>query len=120
MPRTVSVSPDLHCLRCHKDYVESENTNKSCKIYHSLDVMIEECVDGIHVHKCNGCGEKRNTDCEGNVMFEECAFKGRHTTEFSKIVRDGANPCQRGAHISCAKSRCRRRAWLSHRINHGF
>lgn len=34
---TLAPPPTLHCVRCHKDYVEVENTDRSCLIPHDDD-----------------------------------------------------------------------------------
>src|SRR5882757_1167552 len=39
--------PLLHCVRCHSDYMEIENDNRSCQVPHDEDSAFVEWVSSI-------------------------------------------------------------------------
>lgn len=74
----------LHCVRCHKEYLERENGVESCKVEHCWD-------DGIHWgygcrYQCESCGEYIEEESPGfGFDNETMCFTGTHTTDVDDV-----------------------------------
>ncbi|QRV85301.1 hypothetical protein RhiJN_13319 [Ceratobasidium sp. AG-Ba] len=81
-----SHQPELHCVRCHEEYLESENGPAECQIPHSDLEGVAQDEDGDELRagfEC--CGKefsKRDNIC----------FFGKHTTNEDEVVYYGATP----------------------------
>lgn len=55
--KSLTPPPKLHCVRCHKDYVEVENTDRSCHVAHDDDSAEVEFVGkpGTKYETLYGC-----------------------------------------------------------------
>jgi hypothetical protein len=54
---TLSPPPKIHCVRCHKDYAEVENTDRSCLVPHD-----DESAEVEHARDVNKAGSKYETN----------------------------------------------------------
>ncbi|KAG8742082.1 hypothetical protein FRC10_002018 [Ceratobasidium sp. 414] len=99
---TAALNP-LHCVRCHKSYVEQENNYRSCEIPHvepedvdsepsSDDYDYESDEDGYYgdsdrkggMMKFPCCGERFREADEDKQMKEPCVSK-KHTTNPKEV-----------------------------------
>ncbi|KIM89587.1 hypothetical protein PILCRDRAFT_1931 [Piloderma croceum F 1598] len=74
----------MHCVRCHKEYLERENGMESCKIEHNWE-------DGIHWgngcrYQCESCGEYIKERSPGYGFDNETmCFTSTHTTDVDDV-----------------------------------
>jgi len=91
---TLERPPELHCVRCHWDYLEVENNDHSCCIEH------DDEATGIQQGGSEGkeyqvhmacCGKMFGVDDCGETPDGLC-FEGRHTTDAMRArLRANAN-----------------------------
>lgn len=70
--------PQLHCVRCHKEYTEVENTDRSCLIPHDDESAIVEHVGSTKRHTYEtlwGCCN-RTVEVKENYNFSSCFHSG--------------------------------------------
>ena len=84
----------LHCLRCHSNYFEKNNTTKACKVTH--DVLEEEPdykVGDEYTYSCSSCGAS-GTCSSGDwpPYHEDDCFIGTHTTEEEDVSYGTTTP----------------------------
>ena len=88
---TLSPPPKLHCVRCHKDYVEVENDDRSCLVPHDDDSAEVERVGrgtGLDARKTTGgteyetlwgcCGKTTEGNGDQGPPDGFC-YEGKHT-----------------------------------------
>ena len=81
-PLVLPSTSTSHCVRCHENYLESCNTNGSCKIGHRGDFDLESGSTWVW----NGCGCSEECDSsEGLPDGDGLCFKGLHTTHTSEV-----------------------------------
>ncbi|KAH9986346.1 hypothetical protein BJV74DRAFT_753855, partial [Russula compacta] len=85
---TLTPPPLLHCVRCHADYTEVENDDRSCRVPHDDDSTEVEWV-GRARGDCEyetfwGCCSKR-VDGEGDLGPPDgWCYEGMHTTDIKR------------------------------------
>ena len=74
--------PRLHCVRCHRDFFELENTDRSCTVAHDDDSAIVERVRtglGTEYETRWGCCEK-TVEGDGDMGPPDgWCYEGKHT-----------------------------------------
>jgi len=87
---TLSPPPLLHCVRCHKDYIDIENGGRSCCVPHD-----EENIDVEFVGSTRGGYEyETQYDCCGKTVEGEgdlgppdgWCYEGMHTVSQVKSI----------------------------------
>ncbi|KAG8767615.1 hypothetical protein FRC12_006148 [Ceratobasidium sp. 428] len=83
-----SVEP-LHCVRCHEEYFESNNTDSSCDVKHEEAVDDEEivvenyCKRYMHTYPC--CGERVAVDMGCDPDQDGICYTTLHTTDPDEV-----------------------------------
>lgn len=80
---TLTPPPRLHCVRCHADYTEVENTDRSCHVPHDDDSAYVErvgmCRGGSEYETQYGCCGK-TVEGEGDLGPPDgWCYEGLHT-----------------------------------------
>jgi hypothetical protein len=83
----------LHCVRCHKEYLERDNTIESCEVDH---IYNDDPIrwNGGHNYTCEECGETFWEENAGNGWDETKCFVGSHTTHRYE-VEEGTENCKK-------------------------
>ncbi|OCH94551.1 hypothetical protein OBBRIDRAFT_817191 [Obba rivulosa] len=117
--------PRLHCVRCHKDFVEVENDDRSCLVPHD-DESAE--VERIGVSKSSGrsavgttfqtlwgcCGKIVEGDGDQGPPDGWC-YEGKHTTDIKRARFRADSTSQNDKLVSCLRLNCHGvRAQLPH------
>ncbi|KAH9018877.1 hypothetical protein EDB85DRAFT_2010618 [Lactarius pseudohatsudake] len=85
---TLTPPPLLHCVRCHTDYTEVENDNRSCRVPHDEDSAEVEWVGmdrngNEYVTEYGCCG--KTVDGEGDQGPPDgWCYEGMHTTDVKR------------------------------------
>ncbi|KAH8987564.1 hypothetical protein EDB86DRAFT_3105013 [Lactarius hatsudake] len=84
---TLRPAPRLHCVRCHSDYIEVENDDRSCHVPHDEDSGDIERVGGIGR---NGIEYETHFSCCGKIVEGDedppdgWCYEGMHTTDVKR------------------------------------
>ncbi|KAI0941399.1 hypothetical protein AcV7_002988 [Taiwanofungus camphoratus] len=111
--------PRLHCVRCHKDYVEIENSDRSCLVPHDDDSAEVERVGraakrgdrlagdpGTTYETLWGCCGKTTEGDGDQGPPDGWCYEGKHTTDI-KRARFRADSTPHGDKlISCLRLNC--------------
>ncbi|KAH9034787.1 hypothetical protein EDB84DRAFT_52707 [Lactarius hengduanensis] len=80
-------APRLHCVRCHADYIEVENDDRSCHVPHDEDSRDVEWVGGIGR---NGIEYESHFSCCSKIVEGDedppdgWCYEGMHTTDVKR------------------------------------
>ncbi|EIN11044.1 hypothetical protein PUNSTDRAFT_142904 [Punctularia strigosozonata HHB-11173 SS5] len=113
--------PRLHCVRCHKEYVEIENDDRSCLLPHDDESAVVERI-GVNNMRKKGPGgtvregatfETRWGCCDKTVEGDGdqgppdgWCYEGRHTTDIRRArYRADSSPTEDKL-ISCLSRNC--------------
>ncbi|KAL5529935.1 hypothetical protein ACEPAF_6192 [Sanghuangporus sanghuang] len=112
---TLVPPPRLHCVRCHKDFVEVENTDRSCLIPHDDESAEVEYV-GSAKNKSTLVGSTYQTlwGCCNKVVEGDgdqgppdgWCFEGFHTTDVKRARFRADSTIHDDKLVSCARKRC--------------
>ena len=90
--RDLKPPPQLHCVRCHKDYTEVENTDRSCLVAHDDDSAEVERVgrnsetrrtaEGTSYETLWGCCGKITEGDGSHGPPDGWCYEGHHTVRF--------------------------------------
>jgi hypothetical protein len=98
-----SENDELHCVRCHKTYLERKNGWSCCIIEHKVFIGGGERWGDIKCWKCGSCGEVGIEDASGNGVEWPgggICYEGKHTTDRDIVRYDGDNT------LSCKRKGC--------------
>ncbi|KAL1702445.1 hypothetical protein EV121DRAFT_271759 [Schizophyllum commune] len=99
--------PLLHCLRCHSDYYDVENTPTSCRVAHDDDSTLVERVGGGRGYETlwQCCGKTTEGDGDQGPPDGWC-YEGEHTTDIkrARFRADATNYDDKL--VSCLKRKC--------------
>ncbi|KAG8712054.1 hypothetical protein FRC08_015096 [Ceratobasidium sp. 394] len=83
-PLLATTLEPLHCVRCHRKYFESENTNSSCKIEHDEPedegILVYEGHNKKRMHRYPCCDESFPLDSDSEPTSTIC-YTDWHTTD---------------------------------------
>lgn len=80
----------LHCVQCHKQYLERDNGVESCKVKHNWDEG-ERWGTGCR-YRCESCGEYAEEISPGfGFDHETMCFTGTHTTDVDVVDYEGTS-----------------------------
>ncbi|KLO05187.1 hypothetical protein SCHPADRAFT_947123 [Schizopora paradoxa] len=105
----LSPPPVLHCVRCHKNFVEVENTDLSCMVHHDDDTA--EVMHGGGSRKTTyetlwGCCNKLVEGDGDQGPPDGFCYQGKHTTDLKRArFRADSTPTDDKL-ISCRRKRC--------------
>lgn len=95
----------IHCVRCHKDYHEIDNDDRSCLVAHDDDSTEVERVGAIWETLWGCCGNTVEGQGEQGPPDGWC-YEGRHTTDIKRArFRADATP-QDDKLVSCLRKNC--------------
>ncbi|KAN0126484.1 hypothetical protein V8E52_000124, partial [Russula decolorans] len=106
----LSPPPLLHCVRCHKDYIDVENGDHSCCIPHD-----EDNIDIEHVGWGRGNSEYETTyDCCNKTVEGEgdegppdgWCYEGMHTTDRKRARFRADSTNSDDMLVSCIQLNC--------------
>ncbi|KAI0072985.1 hypothetical protein K474DRAFT_1686404 [Panus rudis PR-1116 ss-1] len=109
--------PSLHCVRCHKDYVEVENDDRSCLVPHDDESAEVErvgrnkkegrrTVEGAEYETLWGCCGKVTEGNGDQGPPDGWCYEGKHTTDIKRAkFRADATP-QDDKLVSCLRLNC--------------
>ncbi|KAL1747278.1 hypothetical protein HDZ31DRAFT_72381 [Schizophyllum fasciatum] len=99
--------PLLHCLRCHSDYFDVENTPTSCRVPHDDESTLVERVGGGRGYETlwQCCGKTTEGDGDQGPPDGWC-YEGEHTTDIkrARFRADATN--QDDKLVSCIRRKC--------------
>ncbi|KAI0797162.1 hypothetical protein C8Q75DRAFT_791004 [Abortiporus biennis] len=114
--------PKLHCVRCHKDFVEVENDDRSCLVPHD-DESAE--VERVGLSTISAEGVKRGRPVEGTTfetLWGCCGktvagdgdqgppdgwcYEGKHTTDIRRARFRADSSIQDDKLVSCIRLNC--------------
>ncbi|KAI5117561.1 hypothetical protein M0805_004474 [Coniferiporia weirii] len=113
---TLAPPPKLHCVRCHKDFVEVENTDRSCHVPHddeSAEVeyvgnsksKVPGIVKTTYETLWNCCNRVVEGDGDQGPPDGWC-FEGFHTTDIKRARFRADSTPQDDKLLLCARLRC--------------
>jgi len=105
----LSPPPVLHCVRCHKNYVEVENTDLSCLVHHD-----DETAEVMHAGGSRkttyetlwGCCNKLVEGDGDQGPPDGFCYEGKHTTDLKRARFRADSTTQDDKLISCRRKRC--------------
>jgi len=84
-PLVMPSTEKSHCVRCHKDYAEYQNTNQACVIAHWGDLQrLHKHSDGS-TWEWGGCGCTFESDYYDWCDTDESCYEARHTTDPDEV-----------------------------------
>ncbi|VDB91515.1 unnamed protein product [Peniophora sp. CBMAI 1063] len=81
---TLSPPPRLHCVRCHADYMDVENTERSCHVAHDDDTAEVERGGPSGYQTLWGCCEKITPGDGSEGPPDGWCYEGFHTTDIKR------------------------------------
>lgn len=109
---TLTPPPRLHCVRCHKDYVEIENEDRSCLVPHDDNSAEVERVglsanrDGAGFETLWGCCGKTTEGDGSQGPPDGWCYEGKHTTDAKRARFRADSTLQSDKLVSCLKLDC--------------
>ncbi|PCH40921.1 hypothetical protein WOLCODRAFT_88910 [Wolfiporia cocos MD-104 SS10] len=111
--------PRLHCVRCHKDYVEIENDDRSCLVAHDDESAVVERVGraaqrggrpagepgSIYETTWGCCGKITEGDGDQGPPDGWC-YEGKHTTDIKRARFRADSTPQDDKLTSCLRFNC--------------
>ncbi|KAI9000674.1 hypothetical protein BD414DRAFT_451205 [Trametes punicea] len=110
--------PKLHCVRCHKDYVEVENDDRSCLVPHDDEsAEVERVGTTIRANRAPGtvgatyetlwgcCGKIVEGDGDQGPPDGWC-YEGKHTTDIKRARFRADSTPQDDKLVSCLRLNC--------------
>ncbi|EED77772.1 predicted protein [Postia placenta Mad-698-R] len=110
--------PKLHCVRCHKDYVDVENDDRSCLVPHDDEsAEVERVGRGAKSGRSAGdpgttyetiwgcCGKVTEGDGDQGPPDGWC-YEGKHTTDIKRARFRADSTPQRDKLTSCLRLNC--------------
>ncbi|KAH8118809.1 hypothetical protein DFH11DRAFT_1502956 [Phellopilus nigrolimitatus] len=108
--------PKLHCVRCHKDFVEVENTDRSCLVPHDDESAEVEYVGSSKSKVAGVAGTTYETlwGCCNKVVEGDgdqgppdgWCYEGSHTIDVKRARFRADSTAQNDKLTSCARLRC--------------
>ncbi|KAG8767616.1 hypothetical protein FRC12_006149 [Ceratobasidium sp. 428] len=89
-PLLEKANDPLHCVRCHMEYAEPENSTAACKIEH-MEVptwshsMKKYGARRMYTYPCCNREPQAESRCYYSTPTEEHCFVGRHTTDPKEV-----------------------------------
>ncbi|KAI9429956.1 hypothetical protein H4582DRAFT_2064376 [Lactarius indigo] len=108
----IAPPPLLHCVRCHSDYIEVENDDRSCQVPHDESSGEIEWVSSVGRNDSEyqteyGCCGK-TVDGEGDMGPPDgWCYEGMHTTDVKRARFRDDSTSSDDMLESCAKLNCR-------------
>ncbi|TDL30021.1 hypothetical protein BD410DRAFT_50114 [Rickenella mellea] len=107
---TLEPPPVLHCVRCHKGYVEVENDDRACKVAHDDDSAEVEHVGlgrgkGTYETIFGCCNKTVEGDGDQGPPDGWC-YEGMHTTDVKRARFRADSTPNDDKLISCSRRRC--------------
>ncbi|KAH8096656.1 hypothetical protein BXZ70DRAFT_945552 [Cristinia sonorae] len=115
---TLAPPPKLHCLRCHKDFVEVENDDRSCLVPHDDDsAEVERVGRGVALEaRRTAAGTEYETlwGCCGKITEgngdqgppDGFCYEGKHTTDVKRARFRADSTPQDDKLVSCLRHNC--------------
>ncbi|KAI0692563.1 hypothetical protein BC835DRAFT_1407003 [Cytidiella melzeri] len=113
---TLTPPPKLHCVRCHKDYTEVENDDRSCFVPHDDDSAEVERVgrtselrrtkEGTEYETLWGCCGKTTEGDGSQGPPEGWCYEGKHTTDVKRARFRADSTPQDDKLTSCLRLNC--------------
>ncbi|KAG5642521.1 hypothetical protein DXG03_002594 [Asterophora parasitica] len=104
--------PRLHCVRCHKDFFEVENTDRSCLVAHDDESAEVERVSAkakgkstLYETLWGCCGKSVEGDGDMGPPDGWC-YEGKHTTDPKRARFRADSTMQDDKLTSCARLHC--------------
>ncbi|KAJ7589109.1 hypothetical protein C8J56DRAFT_937785 [Mycena floridula] len=97
----------LHCVRCHKDYFEVENTDRSCLVPHDDDSAEVERAGANKGYETlwGCCGKTVEGDGDMGPPDGWC-YEGKHTTDTKRARFRDDSDLNDDKLVSCERMRC--------------
>ncbi|KAF8605086.1 hypothetical protein BDV93DRAFT_72764 [Ceratobasidium sp. AG-I] len=117
-PFLLSFAEPLHCVRCHKDYVEAENSNEACEIKHmgteEVDDEDDEDDEDYGVRRVPygmGIQKMRYICCDEEFEYgeedkNEICCTERHTTNTDEVEYTLEGEFEDNWVVTCEESGC--------------
>ncbi|KAJ3478468.1 hypothetical protein NLI96_g9730 [Meripilus lineatus] len=115
---SIAPPPKLHCVRCHKDYVDIENDDRSCLVPHDDESALVERVglttkkvgrrraEGMEYETLWGCcGEVTDGNGDQGPPDGWC-YEGKHTTDLKRARFRADSSPQNDKLVSCIRLNC--------------
>ncbi|KAG8701334.1 hypothetical protein FRC09_005429 [Ceratobasidium sp. 395] len=83
-PLLESITAQLHCVRCHKQYTEPTNYESACAVEHGRDADSEKIGVGMYRFTFSCCGEVVENSSFDLSIGDFC-FVGSHTTDEEEV-----------------------------------
>ncbi|EJD01671.1 uncharacterized protein FOMMEDRAFT_22039 [Fomitiporia mediterranea MF3/22] len=113
---TLVPPPRVHCVRCHKDYTEVENTDRSCLVPHDDESAEVEYVGNSKSKIAGVVGSTYETlwGCCNKVVEGDgdqgppdgWCFEGYHTTDIKRARFRADSTIHDDKLVSCKRMRC--------------
>ncbi|EKM60004.1 uncharacterized protein PHACADRAFT_85695 [Phanerochaete carnosa HHB-10118-sp] len=113
---TLTPPPRLHCVRCHKDYVEVENDDRSCLVPHDDEsAEVERVGRSGHERRTNegteyetlwGCCGKTTEGDGSQGPPDGWCYEGKHTTDIKRARFRADSTLQDDKLVSCLRLNC--------------
>ncbi|GJE87413.1 hypothetical protein PsYK624_034960 [Phanerochaete sordida] len=113
---TLTPPPRLHCVRCHKDYTEVENDDRSCLVPHDDEsAEVERVGRGGHERKTKegteyetlwGCCGKTTEGDGSQGPPDGWCYEGKHTTDVKRARFRADSSPQNDKLVSCLRLNC--------------
>ncbi|KAF9651201.1 hypothetical protein BDM02DRAFT_3091664 [Thelephora ganbajun] len=109
--------PKLHCVRCHKEYVEVENDDRSCTVAHDDEsTLVERIGRGVRRGRGGEDGSEYETlwQCCGKTVEGDgdqgppdgWCYEGKHTTDVKRARWRADSTPQDDKLVSCLRRNC--------------
>ncbi|TCD59968.1 hypothetical protein EIP91_010958 [Steccherinum ochraceum] len=115
---TLAPPPKLHCMRCHKDFMEVENDDRSCLVPHDDESAEVERVGrgtGLEARRTAGgteyetlwgcCGKTTEGNGDQGPPDGFC-YEGKHTTDIKRARFRADSTPQDDKLVSCLRLNC--------------
>ncbi|CAL1700056.1 unnamed protein product [Somion occarium] len=115
---TLTPPPKLHCVRCHKDYVDVENDDRSCLVPHDDESAEVERVgrtakkegrrisEGMEYETLWGCCGKVTEGNGDQGPPDGWCYEGKHTTDIKRARFRADSTPQNDKLVSCLRLNC--------------
>ncbi|CAL1700060.1 unnamed protein product [Somion occarium] len=119
---TLTPPPKLHCVRCHKDYVDVENDDRSCLVPHDDESAEVERVgrtakkegrrisEGMEYETLWGCCGKVTEGNGDQGPPDGWCYEGKHTTDIKRARFRADSTPQNDKLVSCLRLNCHGKA----------
>ncbi|TRM67464.1 hypothetical protein BD626DRAFT_554625 [Schizophyllum amplum] len=105
--KDMAAPPLMHCLRCHGDYYDVDNTPISCHIAHDDESTLVERVGGGKGYETfwQCCGKTTEGDGDQGPPDGWC-YEGEHTTDIKRARFRADSTIHKDKLVSCIRRKC--------------